>query len=67
VKELDHRLDVEVVFTDPQVAVLGLNETRAKIEKIPSSHDSYPFADHGKASVLAHRRVCEIARGSSDW
>jgi pyruvate/2-oxoglutarate dehydrogenase complex dihydrolipoamide dehydrogenase (E3) component len=52
VKELDHRLDVEVVFTDPQVAVLGLNETRAKADKIPYLATSYLFADHGKALCL---------------
>lgn len=51
-KELDHRLDAEVVFTDPQVAVLGLNEARAKAEGIPHLTASYPFADHGKALCL---------------
>jgi pyruvate/2-oxoglutarate dehydrogenase complex dihydrolipoamide dehydrogenase (E3) component len=51
-KTIDHRLDVEVVFTDPQVAVLGLNEVRAKADKIPYLTASYPFADHGKALCL---------------
>jgi len=51
-KELDHRLDAEVVFTDPQVAVLGMNEARAKADKIPYIKASYPFADHGKALCL---------------
>ena len=51
-KELDHRLDMEVVFTDPQVAVLGLNEARAKAEGILYLTASYPFADHGKALCL---------------
>jgi pyruvate/2-oxoglutarate dehydrogenase complex dihydrolipoamide dehydrogenase (E3) component len=49
---IDHRLDVEVVFTDPQVAVLGLNEVCAKADKIPYLAASYPFADHGKALCL---------------
>lgn len=52
VKELDHRLDAEVVFTDPQVAVLGLHETRAKAEGTPYLTASYSFADHGKALCL---------------
>jgi pyruvate/2-oxoglutarate dehydrogenase complex dihydrolipoamide dehydrogenase (E3) component len=52
VKELDHRLDAEVVFTEPQVAVLGLNETRAKADRISYLAASYPFADHGKALCL---------------
>ena len=51
-KAIDHRLDTEVVFTDPQVAVLGLNESRAKAEGILYLTASYPFADHGKALGL---------------
>ncbi|MEK6762937.1 MAG: dihydrolipoyl dehydrogenase [Nitrospirota bacterium] len=51
-KMIDHRLDTEVVFTDPQVAVLGLNEVRAKADKVPYLAASYPFADHGKALCL---------------
>jgi pyruvate/2-oxoglutarate dehydrogenase complex dihydrolipoamide dehydrogenase (E3) component len=51
-KTIDHRLDTEVVFTDPQVAVLGLNEVRAKADKTPYLTASYPFDDHGKALCL---------------
>jgi pyruvate/2-oxoglutarate dehydrogenase complex dihydrolipoamide dehydrogenase (E3) component len=51
-KTLDHRLDAEVVFTDPQVAVLGLNEARARSGGIPYLTASYPFADHGKALCI---------------
>jgi len=51
-KTIDHRLDTEVVFTDPQVAVLGLNEARAKAEGMLYLTASYPFADHGKALCL---------------
>jgi pyruvate/2-oxoglutarate dehydrogenase complex dihydrolipoamide dehydrogenase (E3) component len=51
-KRIDHRLDTEVLFTDPQVAVLGLNETRAKAEGVPYLTASYPFVDHGKALCL---------------
>jgi pyruvate/2-oxoglutarate dehydrogenase complex dihydrolipoamide dehydrogenase (E3) component len=51
-KTIDRRLDTEVVFTDPQVAVLGLNEMRAKAEGVPYLTASYPFADHGKALCL---------------
>jgi pyruvate/2-oxoglutarate dehydrogenase complex dihydrolipoamide dehydrogenase (E3) component len=52
-KTIDHRLDMEVVFTDPQVAVLGLNEVCAQASKIPYLTASYPFADHGKALCLS--------------
>ena len=51
-KELDHRLDAEVVFTDPQVAVVGLNEATCRAGGITSLTASYPFADHGKALCL---------------
>jgi pyruvate/2-oxoglutarate dehydrogenase complex dihydrolipoamide dehydrogenase (E3) component len=51
-KTIDHRLDTEVVFTDPQVAVLGLNESRAKADRTPYLTASYPFVDHGKALCL---------------
>jgi pyruvate/2-oxoglutarate dehydrogenase complex dihydrolipoamide dehydrogenase (E3) component len=51
-KTIDHGLDTEVVFTDPQVAVLGLNESRAKADGIPYLTASYPFVDHGKALCL---------------
>ena len=51
-KELDHRLDAEVVFTDPQVAVVGLNDAACHAGKIPFLTASYPFADHGKALCL---------------
>ena len=48
-KEIDHRLDTEVVFTDPQVAVVGLNEAVCRTGGISYLTASYPFADHGKA------------------
>ncbi|MDZ4732794.1 MAG: dihydrolipoyl dehydrogenase [Nitrospirota bacterium] len=51
-KIVDHRLDTEVVFTDPQVAVLGLNETRAKAAGTLYLEASYLFSDHGKALCL---------------
>lgn len=48
-REIDHRLDAEVVFTDPQVGVVGLNERMCRLNEIPYLVASYPFADHGKA------------------
>jgi pyruvate/2-oxoglutarate dehydrogenase complex dihydrolipoamide dehydrogenase (E3) component len=54
-KTIDHRLDTEVVFTDPQVAVLGLHEACAAAEGIPYLAASYPFGDHGKALCLGAR------------
>lgn len=48
-KEIDHRLDAEVIFTDPQVAVVGFNERLCRANGLPYLAASYPFADHGKA------------------
>lgn len=48
-REIDHRLDAEVVFTEPQVAVVGLNERTCRANGIPYLAASHPFADHGKA------------------
>lgn len=49
---LDTRLVAEVVFTDPQVAVVGLSEQACRAQAIPYVTASYPFADHGKAMCL---------------
>ncbi len=49
---IDHRLDVEAVFTEPQIAVAGLNERQCRERAIPYLTASYPFADHGKAMVM---------------
>lgn len=48
-KTLDHRLDTEVVFTEPQVAVVGLSERGCRVQGVPYLSSSYPFADHGKS------------------
>ncbi len=51
-KRFDRRLDTEVVFTDPQVAVAGLSETTCRTRGVAYLAASYPFADHGKAMCL---------------
>ena len=48
----DHRLDMFVVFTDPQLAFLGLNEKECRRRGIAYLTASYPFNDHGKSMVL---------------
>lgn len=67
-RTIDHRLDVEAVFTDPQVAVVGLSERQCRQRRIPYLVASYPFADHGKAMCLgaAHgfvKLLCDPTRG----
>lgn len=57
-RRVDHRLDMDVVFTDPEVAVLGLEEAGCRAQGVGYLTASYPFADHGKAMCLG------VARGS---
>jgi pyruvate/2-oxoglutarate dehydrogenase complex dihydrolipoamide dehydrogenase (E3) component len=51
-RRMDYRLLTRVVFTDPQVAAVGLTETEARAAKIPFLAASYPFADHGKSLIM---------------
>lgn len=46
----DHMLDV--VFTDPQVARVGLTEAALKDRKIEYIVADYPFDDHGKSILM---------------
>ncbi len=51
-RRMDDRLFTEVIFTDPQVASVGLGEQDCQARKIPYRAASYPFSDHGKAMLL---------------
>jgi pyruvate/2-oxoglutarate dehydrogenase complex dihydrolipoamide dehydrogenase (E3) component len=51
-KPMDYRLITEVVFTDPQIASVGLTEKCAQARNIPVLAASYPFADHGKSLIM---------------
>jgi pyruvate/2-oxoglutarate dehydrogenase complex dihydrolipoamide dehydrogenase (E3) component len=48
----DERLKAQVIFTDPQVASVGLCEKECQDEDIPYLVASYPFDDHGKSLCL---------------
>ncbi len=71
---IDYRLLTSVVFTDPQVATVGLTEKEATARRIPVIAASYPFNDHGKSLImemldgfvklLADPRTGEILGGS---
>jgi pyruvate/2-oxoglutarate dehydrogenase complex dihydrolipoamide dehydrogenase (E3) component len=50
-RRADYRLFTSIVFTDPQVATVGLTEKEAKARKIPFLAASYPFNDHGKSII----------------
>ncbi|HEX7652968.1 MAG TPA: NAD(P)/FAD-dependent oxidoreductase, partial [Verrucomicrobiae bacterium] len=51
-KQMDYRLLTSVVFTDPQVATVGLTEKAAQAAGIPYLAASYPFNDHGKSLIM---------------
>lgn len=51
-REIDYRLLTSVVFTDPQVASVGLVEKAAKAAGISYLAASYPFNDHGKSIIM---------------
>ena len=51
-KCMDYRLLSEIVFTDPQLAVVGMTEKRANVKNIPYLVAKYPFNDHGKSLIM---------------
>ncbi len=73
-RRVDYRLLTNVVFTDPQVATVGLTEKAATASGIPFLTATYPFNDHGKSLImesldgfvklLANPRTGEILGGS---
>ena len=51
-RAMDYRLLLSVVFTDPQVATVGLTEKEAHARGIAFETASYPFNDHGKSLIM---------------
>ena len=51
-RRMDHRLLISVVFTEPQVAFVGLTEKAAKTRGIKFLAASHPFNDHGKSLIM---------------
>jgi pyruvate/2-oxoglutarate dehydrogenase complex dihydrolipoamide dehydrogenase (E3) component len=54
-RKMDYRLLTNIVFTEPQVATVGLTEKEAKLHNIPYLTASYPFNDHGKSLIMEAR------------
>jgi pyruvate/2-oxoglutarate dehydrogenase complex dihydrolipoamide dehydrogenase (E3) component len=52
---MDYRLLISVVFTEPQVAFVGLTESEAKKEQRAYRVAHYPFDDHGKSIIMNAR------------
>lgn len=72
--KMDYRLLSSIVFTDPQIAQVGLTEEAARKAKIPVLAADYPFNDHGKSMIMnamegfvklvAHAKTGEIIGGT---
>ena len=70
----DYRLKLFALFTEPQMALVGLTEKEAKAQGIDHAAATYAFADHGKALVrgetdgfvklISDRRTGEIIGGA---
>lgn len=50
-RHINYRLKLLGIFTDPEVAMVGLSENEAREQGIPFAAASYPFDDHGKSMV----------------
>jgi pyruvate/2-oxoglutarate dehydrogenase complex dihydrolipoamide dehydrogenase (E3) component len=51
-RRLDDRLLTVVVFTEPQLAYVGLTEREARARAIPYRAATHPFNDHGKSLIM---------------
>ena len=49
---MDYRLLTVVVFTDPQIACVGLTEREARSRGVEVRVASHPFNDHGKSMIM---------------
>lgn len=54
-KAMDYRLLTEVIFTEPQLAVVGFTERSARAANRAYIAASYPFNDHGKSLIMEAR------------
>jgi pyruvate/2-oxoglutarate dehydrogenase complex dihydrolipoamide dehydrogenase (E3) component len=73
-RRLDYRLLLAVIFTEPQVAFVGLTEKTANARGVRCLTARYAFRDHGKSllmdardgfvKLLAHPRSGEILGGA---
>ncbi len=73
-EETDYRLKLFALFTEPQMALVGLTEKEARKAGIDHVAATYPFADHGKSMVrgetdgfvklIANRATGEIIGGA---
>jgi pyruvate/2-oxoglutarate dehydrogenase complex dihydrolipoamide dehydrogenase (E3) component len=74
-RTIDYRLKILGIFTEPQVATVGLTEREAAQANLPTLTASYPFNDHGKSIVrgetegfvklIAHADTGELIGGAA--
>jgi pyruvate/2-oxoglutarate dehydrogenase complex dihydrolipoamide dehydrogenase (E3) component len=60
---VDYRLLIQVVFTDPPIASVGLTEKEAAERGVKVLVARHPFSDHGK-SLIMEARIRRQARSS---
>ncbi|XHR29186.1 MAG: dihydrolipoyl dehydrogenase family protein [Chthoniobacteraceae bacterium] len=53
--EMDYRLRLFVIFTEPELARVGMSEAELQTEGIPYRVASYPFDDHGKSILMEEK------------
>lgn len=73
-EDMDYRLKLFAVFSEPQFATVGAFESDLRTSGVPFRTATYPFADHGKSIVkgetagfvklIAHAQTGEILGGS---
>ncbi|WP_018968883.1 dihydrolipoyl dehydrogenase family protein [Rubritalea marina] len=49
--EIDYRLKLYGIFTEPQVAAVGLSEAEVRASGIEPLVETHPFNDHGKSMI----------------
>ncbi len=67
-KPINHDLLLNVVFTEPPLASIGLTEKQLDTENTPFISAEYPFDDHGKSILMEAKRgyvkvIAEPKRG----
>ena len=51
-EEIDYRLRLFVVFSGPEIAMVGVTEQELQGEGVPYRVATYPFDDHGKSLLM---------------
>ena len=51
-EEIDYRLKLFVVFSEPQVAFVGMTERELQRDQVAHAVACYPFYDHGKSMLM---------------